>query len=70
MLAKFGSDPLRLTRGSMVMELGINWAVDDPGLESAIIVAKVYCGFHVDIGGRRWFLGVKDGRMNEELRMD
>jgi hypothetical protein len=54
----------------MVMELGINWAVDDPGLESAIIVAKVYCGFHVDIGGRRWFLGVKDGRMNEELRMD
>ena len=30
------------------MELSVDRAVDDPGLESGISIAKAYCGRHVD----------------------
>ena len=44
-LAPVSLDPLQFT-WSMVMEFCIDWAVDDPGLESGVGIAKRYGGCH------------------------
>jgi hypothetical protein len=67
MLAIVGSDFLLLTRCIMMMELGINVAIDDTSLESGIIIAKACSACHIDIVGREDFLGLKVlGRMRRD----
>jgi hypothetical protein len=41
-----GSGLLQLTGRGVVMEHGVNGAVDDPGLETGVRIAKGYGGCH------------------------